>query len=132
MKTFFTHIRVPLLEWYLVAACCYFGMWAMDLGLLVLAIVIGFVYTYIYDPIAYVLEPDVSYKGVPKVERDISSEKPQVWKQVGKAMLVCTMISGIYYYVNVNFFPTSVDPFTFGALYWVITHSIGKVIKKWN
>lgn len=61
MKTFFNHIRIPLLEWYLAAATCYFLMTGMNQSIFVVAVVLGFVHTYILDPVAYALQPDPTY-----------------------------------------------------------------------
>lgn len=82
MKTIFNQIRIPLLEWYLVAATCYFMMIGLDQPILVVAIVLGFVHTYILDPIVYALQPDPAYE---QVEATPSTEELKKVEEVERA-----------------------------------------------
>lgn len=137
MKAFFNRIRVPLLEWYLVGVSFYLLVMGLNQSLLLVAIAIGFVNVYILDPIVYAITPMVASDGTAKVERDISSEKPQTLKEVMKAVLVCSLISGIFYMINTGSVMGEEDyifagPFTFPTLYWVLNKGLGKLIRKWN
>lgn len=137
MRTFLNRIRIPVLEWYLVAVTFYLLIMGMNQSIVLLGIVLGFVKVYIYDPIAYVLTPEVSFDGTAKVQRDISSEKPQTKKEVLKALLLCMMISGIFYMINMDLVMGEegyvfAGPFSFPTLYWVLDKGIGKLIRKWN
>lgn len=127
MKTFFYKFRVPLLEWYFVAACCYFFMIGFDLSIWMTAVFIGFVDTYVVTPILFTVS-DIEKEAV---DAYYAKSSPTL-KNVAKALLLSTMIVGIYYLINEYFRPTAVDAFTFGLLYWLLDKGMGKLIKKWK
>lgn len=134
MKAFFNRMSIPLLEWYLPAATCYFCMLGMNWSVFIVAIVIGFVHTYLREPIVLAIR---AHRGEDVSAQPEVFDKWKVWKEVAKAMLVCAGIMAIYYVVNAqrsaNFEELFyVNPFHFGAFYWIYDKGFGKLIKKWN
>lgn len=140
MKTFFYRIRIPLLEWYFVAATCYFCILGMNWNMLVVAIILGFVHTYLVEPIVYSLTPldeDPVVDLQKREEKFLSWEKYKVLKECLKSFCICSLVMGVYYLVNSyrtsvdgEFF--AVDPFTYGMLYWVFNKILGKMMKIWR
>lgn len=127
VKAFLYRIRIPLIEWYFVAASCYFCMMGFEMSFFSTAVVIGFVNTYLVAPIAFSLSEDQE-----KVGRDFLSEPTYIFKNVVKAVIIVSSMVGLYFLVNEYLFSTQVDPYSFGLVYWVLNKIVGKLIKKWN
>lgn len=127
MKAFFYRYRIPLIEWYFVAACCYFCVQGADMSMLIFPIFIGFVNTYLVEPIVEAMS-----EAGEEAHEEFLSKKPPTWKNIFKAYLLVLAIIGIYYLVNEFFFQTVLEPFSFGAIFWILDKLMGKWIKIWK
>ncbi len=127
MKAFLYKFRVPLLEWYFVASCCYFIMLGTDGSVWTTALVIGFVNTYVVTPIIFAIS-DITKE---EVDAYYAKTSPTL-KNVAKSFLLCGGILGIYYLIDLYLFPTGVDAYSFGLLYYLLDKTMGKIIKKWH
>ncbi len=90
----------------------------------------GFVNTYLVAPIVFALQDEVV-----KDQRDFLKEPTYILANVVKATVILCLMMGIYYLIHMYVFPTSVEPFTFGMLYWVLDkgfHKIGMALKSWR
>lgn len=124
MKALLYRIRIPLVEWYFVAACCYFGMMSLNLNVITLAVIIGFVNTYLVIPIARALDESA--------EEPQEGKMPETGKNVLKSMVVCALIMGVYYLINAYWFEAFVEAYSFGLLYWIFDQILSKIFKKWK
>lgn len=127
MKAFFYKYRIPLIEWYFAGASCFFCVLVLNMNILSTAVVLGFVNTYLTRPIVFAL----SYAS--QEDQDAyMAEKPKVWKEIAKSMLISLSIYGIYYVVNEYFFHAQINPYLFGILFWLFDHIMRKLINKWH
>lgn len=105
-----------------------------------MAIILGFVHTYLVEPIVDSLKSDmleVTEKVERKSEEFLSWEKYKVLKECSKSFLVCCLVYGFYYVMNRDLTVAdeeflAVSPYTFGLLYWILDKTFGKLIKKWH
>ncbi|MFI3172824.1 MAG: hypothetical protein R3Y58_10755 [Eubacteriales bacterium] len=127
VKIFFRKYGVELLEGYLAAMACYLCMYTADWNIWVTAIIIGFVNSYLKTPVVNALH-------IGNADKDdiFGIKHNKVIKNIFEALVICGIIYGMYYLVNLVLFATSVEPITFGVLYELIHIGISKIMKKWK
>ncbi len=125
MKAFFYKIRVPLLEWYFASAVCYFFLLGMNLNILTVGLILGLVETHITTPIRFAID-DSSQED----QDAYYAKRSPTWGNIGKAFLACGIIYISFYLINTYVVTAYVEPFTFGAAYWILDKSVIWVVKK--
>ncbi len=125
LKSFLRRYGVELLEGYLAAMVCFLCMYTAGFNIWMTAVMIGMANTYLKIPVVNALQLGNADSG------DIFAiRKKIVFKNIGEALMICSLIFLLFYIVDTYFFTTVVEPISFGILYEGL-HIIGvKSIKK--
>ena len=118
-KKFFSKYKVEMLEAYLAASVCFL---ASSMGWISIAIIIGFVNTYLLNPLI------VTFKFGNRADyKMFEMNHMRAFKNVAKALLISFIIVMLYNLIDRYLFPTFVEPITFGILFKVIDILLGKL-----
>lgn len=114
LKRFFSKYKIELLEAYLAASVWFFFS-SMEWTWISIAVVIGFVNTYLLNPLI------ITFKfGNRSDYMMFKKSYIRAFKNIGMALLICSIIVLLYGVVNKYLFATSVEPITFGILFKLI------------
>lgn len=127
IRTFLNRYKIDILEAYIAAMMCFTCMSSFGMNWITTAIIIGVANTYLVGPVVK------AFKMGNVTNDDILEVNHKVFlRNVGRAIVICTIIVGVYYVVNTYLFFTGVLPITFGILYKLIDnglYAIGRKIK---
>ncbi|OOO00147.1 MAG: hypothetical protein ATN35_08830 [Epulopiscium sp. Nele67-Bin004] len=132
MKKFFSKYKFELIEMYMAAAVYFTCVSGFGLSWLAAAIILGLTNSYFVIPVVNALDLDA--------EREIDIfdvTSMMVFTNIVKSLLICSMMVITYYYINMYWFTTYIEPISFGIIYKLIdiylmkiTRELSKLVKK--
>lgn len=124
VKSFFKKYGAEVIEWYLAAMVCYICMYTAGWGIWAVAVLIGVANVYLKMPIVNALHLGNADKG------DLFEVKHMtVLKNILESIVICGILTVIFYLVDRYLFTTIVEPISFGILYELLHIGLSKILK---
>ncbi len=123
-KKFWHKYKNDIVETYMVAAVFFTCLSGLGMNWITAAICIGIANNYLVIPLVNALNAN-------REDDDnlLKLDSVRLLKNVGKAILICSMLMVTYYYINEYLFPTYVEPISFGIFYKLIDIALRKLMK---